>query len=149
MESAMAEETFTFFGNNYPTPDGTCIRDYIHVEDIASGINCSLDFLQDNPGAHIFNLGSGTGNSNAEIVDAVAMTTPLMVNTAYAEARAGDPPVLVAETKAGNNLLGWAPQHGLDSIVYTAYNWYMKTKTASTTNEVRDAYLHSTKTSTS
>jgi UDP-glucose 4-epimerase len=148
MESAIAEETFTFFGNNYPTPDGTCIRDYIHVEDIASGIKCSLDFLKDNTGAHIFNLGSGQGNSNKEIVDAVALQTPLMVKTAFAEARAGDPAILVADTKETEKL-GWVPEHGLDSIVYTAYNWYMKTKKASTPNEVRDAYLHSTTTSTS
>jgi len=152
MESAMAEETFTFFGNDYPTPDGTCIRDYIHVEDIASGIVCALDFLDTNTGAHIFNLGSGNGNSNAEIVDAVTCQTPLTVNTAYAVARAGDPPVLVAETKDSNKLLGWHPTHGLDSIVYTAYNWYMNSKKTSTSldpNEVRDAYLHSKKTSTS
>lgn len=131
MESAMAEKTFTFYGNNYPTPDGTCIRDYIHVEDIAGGINASLDYLENNTGAHVFNLGSGEGSSNKEIVDAVALQTPLMVNTAFAEARAGDPPILVADMKATEEL-SWVPQKGLNDIVSSAYKWYMKTNKTST-----------------
>ena len=131
MESAMAGETFTFFGNDYPTPDGTCIRDYIHVEDIASGIKCSLDYLQDHTGAHVFNLGSGEGNSNKEIVDAIGYMTPLMPNTKVAEARAGDPPILIADVEATKEL-NWAPEHGLNSIVSSAYNWYMKTNKTST-----------------
>jgi UDP-glucose 4-epimerase len=131
MESAMAGETFTFFGNNYPTPDGTCIRDYIHVEDIASGIYASLQYLENNTGAHVFNLGSGEGNSNKEIVDAVSYMTPLMPNTAFAEARAGDPPMLIADIEATKEL-DWVPEHGLSDIVKTAYNWYMKTKKTST-----------------
>jgi UDP-glucose 4-epimerase len=131
MESAMAGETFTFFGNNYPTPDGTCIRDYIHVEDIASGIYASLQYLENNTGAHVFNLGSGEGNSNKEIVDAVSYMTPLMPNTAFAEARAGDPPMLIADVEATKEL-DWVPEHGLSDIVKTAYDWYMKTKKTST-----------------
>ena len=130
MESAMAGETFTFFGDNYPTPDGTCIRDYIHVEDIASGIYASLQYLENNTGAHIFNLGSGEGNSNKEIVDAVSYMTPLMPNTAFAEARSGDPPMLIADVEATKEL-DWVPQHGLADIVKTAYDWYMKTNKTS------------------
>ena len=127
MESAIAEETFTFYGNNYPTPDGTCIRDYIHVEDIASGINCSLDFLQDNTGAHIFNLGSGQGNSNKEIVDAVALQTPLMVKTAFTEARAGDPAILVADTQNAEKVLGWDRKFdSLEQIITSSALWHEK-----------------------
>lgn len=130
MESAMAGETFTFFGDNYPTPDGTCIRDYIHVEDVASGIACALNYLNTNTGAHVFNLGSGEGNSNKEIVDAVSYMTPLMPTTAIAEARAGDPPMLIADVKATQEL-DWVPQYGLSDIVKTAYDWYIKTSKTS------------------
>jgi len=123
MESAMANDTFTLFGTDYPTKDGTCIRDYIHVEDIARAIGCSIDFLNSNAGAHVFNLGSGTGYSNLEIIEAINANIPLTVNLVHGPKRPGDPPCLIADTTE-TKILGWQPIHKLDKIVQTAYNWY-------------------------
>lgn len=125
IERTLAGEIFTMNGGDYDTPDGTCIRDYVHVEDIANGFVSSLKYLETNCGAHVFNLGSGGGYSNLDIVNAVNRSTPLDVNLMYGPRRAGDPAKLVADTEPTKKL-GWKPEHDLDSIVKTAYNWYIK-----------------------
>lgn len=126
MESALAEDTFTLYGDDYPTPDGTCIRDYIHVEDVASGLTAGLKFLEDNKGAYVFNLGGGSGYSNMDIVNAVARNTPLDVKLTVGPRREGDPAKLVADVS--DTKLDWKPKHSLDTIIKTAYNWYIKNK---------------------
>ena len=125
MESAIANKKFTVYGNDYATADGTCVRDYIHVEDIANGIVKSLEYTTNNTGAHIFNLGDGTGNSNLEIIQAVERNTPLKVNYDIGPRREGDPAKLVADISE-TRYLEWEPKHNLDSIIKTAYNWYTR-----------------------
>ena len=125
MESAIANKKFTVYGNDYATADGTCVRDYIHVEDIANGVVKSLEYTTNNTGAHIFNLGDGTGNSNLEIIQAVERNTPLKVNYDIGPRREGDPAKLVADISE-TRYLEWEPKHNLDSIIKTAYNWYTR-----------------------
>ena len=125
IESAMAGNKFTLYGNDYATEDGTCIRDYIHVEDVATGIGSALAYTLENKGAHIFNLGIDRGYSNLEIIQAVERNTPLKVEYDIGPRREGDPASLIADVTE-TRYLGWKPRHTLDSIITTAYNWYTK-----------------------
>ena len=126
IELTMAGKDFTLFGKEFDTPDGTCVRDYLHVEDVAQGILNSIELLGTTSGAHTFNLGGERGYSNLEIVDSINRVTPLTVNLKYGDPRAGDPSTLIADTHAANTILGWKPKHDLDSIISTAYKWYTK-----------------------
>ena len=125
IESAIANKQFTLFGNDYPTVDGTCVRDYIHVEDVANGIVTSLAYAIKNIGAHVFNLGNDSGYSNLEIIQAVERNTPLKVDYDIGPRRDGDPASLIADVSE-TRYLGWKPKHNLDSIITTAYNWYTR-----------------------
>ena len=128
IEMTMDGKEFTLNGGDFNTPDGTCVRDYVHVEDVASGIDKAIDFLffSSNSGAHIFNLGNKNGYSNSEIVEAVRRNTPLQPNVTIGPARDGDPAKLVADTTLANEKLNWTPKYNLDTTVKTAYNWYNK-----------------------
>jgi UDP-glucose 4-epimerase len=128
IEMTMDGKEFTLNGGDFNTPDGTCVRDYVHVEDVANGIYKAIEFLffSSNSGAHIFNLGNKNGYSNLEIVEAVKRNTPLEPNVTIGPARDGDPAKLVADTTLANEKLKWAPKYNLDTIVKTAYNWYKK-----------------------
>ena len=106
-----------------------CVRDYIHVEDVATGISNAVDFTKTNKGAHVFNLGNGAGYSNLDIVNAVIEHTPLSPIINFGPARAGDPAKLIADSSLANKELNWKPKNGLDTIVKTAYNYYT-TKTS-------------------
>lgn len=127
MEMTMAGKDFTLNGDNFNTPDGTCVRDYVHVDDVARGIAMAVDFTQFKNDAYVFNLGNGEGYSNMDIVKAVEDHTPLKPVIHTGPARAGDPAKLVADSKLANKLLQWKPNYGLDTIVKTAYNYYLKT----------------------
>jgi UDP-glucose 4-epimerase len=126
IELTMAGKDFTLFGKEFDTDDGTCVRDYVHVEDVAQGILNSIELLGKTSGAHTFNLGGERGYSNLEIVDSINRVTPLTVNLKYGDPRAGDPSTLIADTHAANTILDWKPKHNLDSIISTAYKWYTK-----------------------
>lgn len=126
IESAMANKSFQLYGNDYDTPDGTNVRDYIHVEDVASGVERSIVYLENNPGAHVFNLGNRIGYSNLEVISAVKNNTPLNPLFTIEQRRAGDPDTLMSDTEPTTRLLGWTPKHNIDTIVKTAYNWYVK-----------------------
>jgi UDP-glucose-4-epimerase GalE len=126
IELTMAGKDFTLFGKEFDTPDGTCVRDYVHVEDVAHGILNSIELLQTTSGAHTFNLGGERGYSNLEIVESINRVTPLTVNLKYGDPRAGDPSTLISDTDAANTILKWKPKHNLDSIISTAYKWYNK-----------------------
>jgi UDP-glucose 4-epimerase len=129
MEMTMDGKEFTLNGDDFNTPDGTCVRDYIHVEDVAIGISNAVDFTKTNNGAHVFNLGNGEGYSNLDIVNAVIEHTPLVPVIKFGPARVGDPAKLIADSSLANNELNWKPKYGLDTIVKTAYNYYT-TKTS-------------------
>lgn len=126
IERTIAGKDFTLFGNNFDTPDGTCVRDYVHVEDVAQGVLNSIELLETNSGAYTFNLGGERGYSNLEIIDTINRVTPLSVDLKYGDPRPGDPSTLVADTVAANTMLNWNPKHNLDSIIDTAYKWYNK-----------------------
>lgn len=116
--------TLEIYGDDYPTPDGTCIRDYIHVEDLASAHVKALDWLADGRPSENFNLGTGTGSSVLEVVRMVERKTGKKVPYRISPRRAGDPPVLVADAGRANKMLGWSPlRSGLDTIIETAWKW--------------------------
>jgi UDP-glucose-4-epimerase GalE len=115
------------FGTDYPTPDGTAVRDYIHVQDLADAHVKALAYLFDGGETTQVNLGTGTGNSVREVIDAVERVTGRTVPRREVARRAGDPPELVADPTKANNLLGWKPQMSdIDSIIRTAWAWHTR-----------------------
>ena len=115
------------YGRDYPTPDGTCIRDYVHVTDLASAHIDALEYLnRGNPSAS-FNLGTGAGCSVLEVVRQVAATTGCEVPLRFQPRRVGDPPVLVADSARASTILGWRPRHSsLEEIVESAWSWHQR-----------------------
>lgn len=112
------------FGDDYPTPDGTCIRDYIHVADLASAHVKALAYLEGGGESVALNLGTGTGLSVKQIIDAVAAGAGHPVPHTIGPRRPGDPPALYADPRKAKSLLGWEPQHSdVDTIVQTAVAW--------------------------
>ncbi len=110
------------FGTDYPTPDGTCIRDFIHVEDLARAHLLALR----TPSSAVYNLGNGTGFSVRQVVDAVRAVTGRPVPTVEAPRRPGDPPVLVASSAKIARELGWQPLHpSLEEIIESAWRWHL------------------------
>lgn len=111
------------FGEDYPTPDGTCIRDYIHVIDLAAAHVLALNVMERR--SEIYNLGYGSGYSVAEVVEMARQVTGRWVSTESAPRRAGDPPVLIASPDKIMRDLGWNPRHSeLDRIIESAWRWY-------------------------
>jgi UDP-glucose 4-epimerase len=116
-------EKFQVFGHDYSTPDGTCLRDYVHVQDIADAHILTLDQL-DRLSGQVFNVGNSRGYSVKEVLDSVQRVTGSPVRTVSAPRRAGDPAVLVASSEKLRRELGWKPRFSdLDSIVRTAWAW--------------------------
>lgn len=117
-------EHITIFGDDYATPDGTCIRDYIHVDDLATAHLKSLDKLTPGQGLCL-NLGTGRGYSVREVIDACRRVTGHPIPEIIGARRAGDPPVLVANSSLAQRVLDWRPQYqDIESIVATAWNWH-------------------------
>ncbi len=113
------------FGDDYPTPDGTCIRDYVHVLDLASAHRLALDYLARGGAGRIFNLGVGTGFSVRQILDAAQKACGRSVPRIAAPRRPGDPAELVADATLAKRELGWTPVHsGLEEIMATAWRWF-------------------------
>ena len=117
----------TLFGDDYPTPDGTCVRDYIHVGDLADAHVLALDYLAAGGATRAFNLGTGTGVSVREILESVRRVTGHEVPHVVGPRRAGDPPVLVADPSRARAELGWSPRlSDIDTIVATAWAWHQR-----------------------
>jgi UDP-glucose 4-epimerase len=117
------------FGADYPTPDGTCIRDYIHVDDLTDVHILALKYLQDGGNSDIFNCGYGKGHSVREVVDTARKVTGIDFRVDTADRRPGDPPVLVADSSKLQKILGWSPKHNdLEYIVRTAWEWERNSK---------------------
>jgi UDP-glucose 4-epimerase len=120
--AAGTRESVAMYGDDWPTPDGTCVRDYIHVDDLAEAHQLALQKAQ--PGTHaIYNLGSGTGYSVLQVVETCRSVTghPIPANTA--PRRAGDPAVLIASSEAAASELGWKPARSLESMVGDAWRF--------------------------
>jgi len=118
----------SIFGDNYNTPDGTCIRDYIHIYDLADAHLRALDYLNNGGNSDIFNLGTGNGNSVKEIIDSAKKITKLNIPYKIEGRRAGDPDILVADNKKAKEILGWSPKYNLDDIISSAFNWHKNQK---------------------
>jgi UDP-glucose 4-epimerase len=117
---------FQIYGEDYPTPDGTCIRDYIHVADLASAHALALDWA-DQPGLTAINLGTENGYSVREVVDTAARVTGMPITPAVSPRRRGDPARLVAANAEARRLLGWEPAHSdLQTILADAWRWHRK-----------------------
>ncbi len=115
-------ENIQIFGTDYDTPDGTCIRDYIHIEDIASAHRLALEKLSDFSGA--INLGTGIGTSVKEIIEKAEKVTGKRCPVVYGERRAGDPAKLFADNKKAKEILGWEIKYNdIEDILTTAWNW--------------------------
>lgn len=113
------------FGTDYPTADGTCVRDYIHVRDLASAHLLALQYLDSGKDSDVFNLGVGNGYSVRQIIDAARTVTGVNIAEKEEMRRAGDPSMLVACNKKASDILGWQPQYSdLDTIISTAWNWH-------------------------
>ena len=118
-------EDIKVFGDDYDTPDGTCIRDYIHVTDLAEAHVLALKKLLDGGNSDVFNLGNGKGFSVKEVIDMAKKITGIDFKVTMAERRAGDPPVLVADATKAKEVLGWKPQYAdLETIVASAWKWH-------------------------
>jgi UDP-glucose 4-epimerase len=118
-------EALQVFGTDYDTRDGTCVRDYVHVHDLAQAHVLALDYLGGHAGAHRFNLGSGQGFSVMEVIEAARQVTGKPVPFDEAPRRAGDPPVLVADAQRAKKELGWQPRFDdMRIIVESAWRWH-------------------------
>jgi UDP-glucose 4-epimerase len=126
IRAANGGDPLRIFGTDYPTPDGTCVRDYVHVNDLAEAHVLALDKLEAGAGTRAYNLGNGKGISVREVIDAVERVSGRKVPVTAAERRAGDPARLVAASELANRELGWRPRlAGIDDIVGTAWRWHM------------------------
>ena len=114
------------FGDDYPTPDGTCIRDYIHVCDIADAHVAALTYLDAHPGGHVFNLGSEAGFSVREVIETARRVTGKPIPVTIEPRRPGDSAVLVADASRAKRALGWAPSATLEHQVADAWRWVLK-----------------------
>lgn len=119
-------ECLTIFGQDYPTPDGTCRRDYIHVVDLAKGHVKSVDYALEHKGVQIFNLGTGTPYSVTELVNAFESSTGVAINHKYGERRSGDLPEMYANANKAYEKLGWKAEKSLEDMCRDTWNWQSK-----------------------
>lgn len=113
----------TVFGNDYDTPDGTCIRDYIHVMDLAEAHLLAMEKLLNGSKSMIYNLGNGSGFSVLEVLNAIQKVTQIQIDVKIGPRRAGDPPALLADASKARDLLGWTPRYpSLEAMVEHAWN---------------------------
>jgi len=120
-------EAISVFGTDYPTEDGTCIRDYIHVTDLAAAHIKALEALLDgSKAAETYNLGNGVGYSVKEVIETCEKITGKQANVIYADRRAGDPARLIASSHKIYEELGWKAERDLETIIANAWNWHKK-----------------------
>ena len=118
-------EAITIYGDDYPTPDGTCIRDYIHVTDLAMARIQAVQYLRAGNPSNIFNLGNGVGFSVKEVIEAARAVTGHPIPAVIEGRRAGDPARLIASSEKAREVLGWNPQHDdLSKIIASAWKWH-------------------------
>lgn len=118
-------EYISIFGNDYDTEDGTCVRDYIHVNDLAQAHILAMKYLLEGGKSNIFNLGNGVGFSVKEVVETARKVTGHPIPAKEEERRAGDPSTLIASSKKAKEILGWNPQFDdLETIISTAWKWH-------------------------
>lgn len=127
IKAAIEGRTFSLFGDDYETSDGSCIRDYIHVEDLARAHLQAIQKLSQSRESDSFNLGSGKGYSNLEVVDAIRRISGIDLKIEKKPRRFGDPAIVYADNRKAKEKLGFSPQYSdLDNIARTAWNWHTK-----------------------
>ncbi len=120
-------ESITIYGNDYPTPDGTCIRDYIHVTDLADAHVLGLKYLEAGGKSDVFNLGNGNGFSVKDVHAMAEWVTGKPIKAIIGERRAGDPARLIASAEKAKRILGWQPRFAdLETIIRTAWQWHQE-----------------------
>ncbi|MEH2265752.1 UDP-glucose 4-epimerase GalE [Nostoc sp.] len=120
-------EYISIFGTDYPTPDGTCIRDYIHVNDLADAHILGLEYLLKGGDSEVFNLGNGSGFSVREVIAAVEQVTGTSIAVEERDRRPGDPPILIGSGDKARAILGWQPQYpSIEDIVTHAWQWHQQ-----------------------
>lgn len=124
IKKALKGEEVTIFGDDYDTPDGTCVRDYVHVMDLADNHTLALKKLLDGSKSNYYNAGQGKGYSNKEIVNEIEKTANLKVKVSYGPRRSGDASTLYADISKIKNDLDWSPKYSLEDIIKTAYLWH-------------------------
>jgi UDP-glucose 4-epimerase len=118
-------ESVSIFGTDYPTPDGTCIRDYIHVTDLADAHILGLEYLLQGGDTAVFNLGNGNGFSVKQVIDTAAIVTGQDIKVVESDRRPGDPPMLVGSSDKARKILGWSPQYPeIKDILSHAWKWH-------------------------
>ena len=119
-------EYISVFGNDYDTKDGTCVRDYIHVNDLAQAHILAMEYLSKGGESNIFNLGNGVGFTVKEVIEMARKVTNYTIPIREEERRAGDPSVLIASSEKARKVLGWKPQYAdLETIISTAWKWHV------------------------
>ncbi|MEC4815652.1 MAG: UDP-glucose 4-epimerase GalE [Scytonema sp. PMC 1069.18] len=120
-------ESISVFGTDYPTPDGTCIRDYIHVSDLADAHILGLEYLLKGGKSEVFNLGNGNGFSVKEVIETAKLVTGQDIKIVECDRRPGDPPALIGTAEKAMKILGWQPQYSsLKDIMIHAWEWHQK-----------------------
>lgn len=118
-------EAISIYGDDYDTKDGTCVRDYIHVTDLAQAHILAVDYLRKGNESNIFNLGNGIGFTVKEVIEAARKVTGDPIKTVTTPRRAGDPAVLIASSEKAKTILGWKPEHAkLEEIIASAWLWH-------------------------
>ncbi len=125
LQTALGQrKELTVFGNDYPTKDGTCIRDYIHINDLAQAHYLSLQHLLQGGQSKQYNLGNGNGSSILDVLDTASQITGKRIPYTFSDRRAGDPAVLIGSSEKAARELGWTPKYAnLDTILETAWKW--------------------------
>ena len=127
IEAALNDKSFTIYGNDYDTKDGTCVRDFVHVNDLASAHIKAMNFLDKYSISDSFNIGTGSGHTIIEVVECVEKILNKKIDIIYSRKRKGDPAELYSSNEKAISKLGWKPKYiGLEEIVQTAANWFMK-----------------------
>ena len=120
-------DAITIYGSDYPTPDGTCLRDYIHVTDLAEAHVLGLEYLLNSNKSEIFNLGNSNGFSVKEVIDTAKQITGKPIKVLFGDRRAGDPPALVGSSEKAKKILNWQPKYAdLKLILQHAWQWHQK-----------------------
>lgn len=127
LDAALDGHPIHVFGTDYPTPDGTCIRDYIHVSDLARAHVLALEHLLEGRRGGTFNLGQGRGYSVMEVIRKATEITGKEIRVLAVDRRPGDPPVLIASNQKARSEIGWRPQHSdLENIITSAWEWHQR-----------------------
>jgi len=128
LQAALGQREYvTIFGDDYNTPDGTCVRDYIHVIDLAQAHILAMKYLREGNESNVFNLGNGVGFSVNEIIESTRKVTGIEIKAVMGERRPGDPDILVASSEKAKKVLGWKPKYtNIEKIIDTAWQYHKK-----------------------